>query len=463
MHINEIASLFKSYDVRGKFPIINKQVAFWIGVSLIEDILISEKLPTEVILLRDCRLSSPELYTEIANGIKHVGGTVRYLGEGSTDMLYAACQLTNLPGLIITASHNPSSDNGVKIVKQSPQMVSGDNGLMKIRDKVAEEITNLSPIPSVDSQKTVDEILLSEVYQKLGKLIQQFNPTTKQLKIVVDGSNGMGGLLMEQLKSRFSSNIQWIPLYWERNGHFPHHNPDPSNYENLVDLQTEVLKNNADFGVCFDGDADRAFFVDNLGEVVHADFAAALMINQLYKTNSGPIVSPITSSKIIQDTATKNNTEHFVTKQGHTYIKQTMQEKNGLFGAEYSGHFYFRDFGYMDSGILALSLMVEIVASESKPLSEIIQPIKEQYFPSQSINLSIPKNTEFQEIIKLLEVAYKDAEFSFIDGVTIRYPNWQATIRFSNTEAKLRLIVETRVENETQKRIAEISNLIINN
>lgn len=463
MNLEEIYKLFKAYDVRGAYPIINGKIAFGVGYNLIKKVLEVDGLPLEVVVLHDCRLSSPELYKGFIQGVIAGGGNVKALGQGSTDMMYFASQLYNTCGAMITASHNPKDDNGLKLVKKVPQMIGIDTGLAAIRDGVINLFTNNMELVESGMQVSIDEYMdveeekkFAEVYsQKLSSYITE----GKQMKIVVDAGNGMGGHIMEHFISKKIESVEFVELYWDRDGNFPNHPANPADSKNMVELQEKVLEEGADLGMAFDGDGDRAFIVDEKGGLVNPDMIFGLLAKKLYpQVDNKTTVAAFSSSSLVPDVMKSLDGDVVYTKQGHTYIKRAMLESQALIGSEISGHYYFKDFGYMDSGILVLLYLISLLQNESVPLSELLSEWRSYYHNSEEINMKI--ESDFEIILSNLKEAYQGAEYNEQDGLHMQLDSWRFGLRKSNTEPVMRLRVETMGEDLVDQKVEGLLKII---
>jgi phosphomannomutase len=466
--MTQYSQLFKAYDIRGTHPQINEKVYYFSGFSLVEQIMKVENLPLTVIVARDCRLTSPMFYNALIQGIKDAGAEVIPIGYCTTDTLYAAALLFDCTACMVTASHNPKDDNGLKIVKKVPQMLGLEGGLDKVRDTVLSLIDE-QELPIIQ-ETVVNEIARKQVIDFLIEKIMLIGDTQevnnvlasrgRRLKIGVDCGNGMGGFIMEYLQ-RLYTGIDFIPLYWELDGNFPHHPADPQNVDNLVDLKKVVLEQGCDFGIAFDGDGDRAFFVDEHGEPLPGDFLVALFAETLlkdYKKGKYPefnnaVVYCQPGSRLAIDVITENDGVAIPSKQGHTFIKAQVAKYKAIYGGEFSGHHYFGQFGSMDSGVLAVALMLKIYTNRNVPFSKLFERYASEYHISNLMNLKIPEGVDFAQIKGKLEAQFIDAGISEMDGVSVFYPDWKFNMRPSNTEPLVRFILETTGTNRVQEKI----------
>ena len=475
-HTIDYSKFFKAYDVRGTVPELTAEVFYWTGYAIITEVLIPENLPLTVNLMRDCRYSSLEFYTAMYWGIKDAGGNPQALGLGSSDMMYASCQLTKTTGVVITASHNPKDDNGCKILKTGSTMLGIDEGLAKVRDfvltKIEQQKFDLSDRSQILENLSLREEVVSSFCYKIKEMgaistvDAILKSQNKTLKIAVDSGNGMGGLVMNYV-SKMYTNIKFIPLFWELDGNYPNHPADPQDVNNLRALQ-QAVRDGADFGFAFDGDADRVFFVDENAEIINGDFLVAFLAKSLlqsYHKSPNPKFNPAIvylqpGSRCVMETIAQNDGIAVPSKQGHTFIKAQMQKNKAIYGGEFSGHHYFADFGYLDSGILASVLMIKILVDENKPVSELFAKLKKSYFISNLMNLTIPDGQTFEDVKSKLVAYYNDADISYLDGISIFYPEWKMSMRASNTEPKIRFILESRITDQTQFRVDEVRKIV---
>lgn len=476
----DYSKLFKAYDIRGTFPLINSAIYYWSGYALVETILKPENLPLIVNVMRDCRYTSPEFYQALCAGIKAAGGEPVLLGLGATDMLYAACQLWNNPGAMVTASHNPKDDNGLKIVKKAPQMLGLSTGLDKIRDFVLAKIEENGDEVVFESNLQEQDGLRNELlnyYQSKIESITDAAESNRKLgsrsakfKVVVDTANGMGGLIMPVMQQIYP-NVEFVPLYWELDGTFPNHPADPMVADNMKDLQSAVLSHKADLGIAFDGDGDRVFFVDEKGENLNGEYLVALVAKYmveaaLNKPELGfnpAVVYVVSYSRCLADTVLQAGGAAVVSKQGHTYIKSEMAKYNAIYGGEASGHHYFGEFGYMDSGAIMMAMMLKMLAENSTQVSSLSDYYKDKYYVSGERNFRVGPEISMDFVKKVVKQNYPDAVFNEMDGITLYYPLWKMTIRGSNTEPLLRINIETKQnspELNPDFKLAEIKQLL---
>ncbi|MGL4758773.1 MAG: hypothetical protein ACRCXZ_05530 [Patescibacteria group bacterium] len=453
--MTDIKKFFKAYDLRGTTPDLDWKVYFLAGQGLVERILKPESLPLEINVWHDTRLTSELFYKAFINGVMSKGCEVIPCGLGSTDMMYALTIKKDISGAIITASHNPKDDNGLKIVKKYPQMLGLTSGLDLVRDYVVANYNSLE-IEERGLDKINNDIkaksdaieFLTKTCNDIGQFLDLEIP--KDFKIVVDSGNGMGSLVFEMLKAQYPK-IKWIPLYCDLDGNFPNHPADPINPENMKDLQALVIKESADLGIAFDGDADRAFFVDENGKLINGENLVAVFAKELiYQVKYNQLdynpaaVYVISYSRALADIVLMDGGAAIASKQGHTYVKSLMKRYNAIYGGEASGHHYFGQFGYMDSGILAVNLFIKTIIQKQQKASELCLHLESKYFTSGEFNLKAPVGKDMQMVVDRVKRKYKDYYISELDGVSVFDSKFKFTIRGSNTEPLFRINVETR-------------------
>jgi len=421
-------SIFKSYDVRGIYPSqLNADVAELIGRAFVDH------LKAEVVAVgRDMRLSSQPLFEAFARGATAQGADVVDLGLTSTDELYFAVgNYGYSAGAMITASHNPKEYNGFKLCRKDAIPLSGDTGVFAIRDMVARGAFSRAPKPG----RIVRRNPLPDFVDHCLSLIDP--SALKPLTVVIDAGNGMAGRIVPAIFERLPVRV--VPLYFDLDGDFPNHPASPIEPENMADLQAAVRERKPDLGAAFDGDADRVFITDERGELVGGDMVTALVAQMLLRKHRGEaILYNLICSRGVPEIIERNGGEPVRTRVGHSHIKAIMRERNALFGGEHSGHFYFRDHYFADSGLIALLVVLELVSRENKPISKLLEPIDRRYRYGE-INSRVD---DIPGKLGELESRYAGAAIDHLDGVTIQYADWWCNVRPSNTEPLLRLNVE---------------------
>jgi phosphomannomutase len=470
--------MFKAYDLRGKIPEITKEVFYHVGYSFVTEVLKKENLPLEVVVGFDTREYSEYFSRYVVKGINDAGGKAHLIGLSSTDFVYAASVEKNLPAIQLTASHNPREYHGVKIVKKAPSMVGINSGLAQIRDYVVSKIEN-GEIMEELAQTPVDENLRNEIKESFIKIIKEVGNTDQinqilskkenKLRVVVDCGNGAGGVFMPWIEAMYPE-IEFIRMYYEPDGTFPNHPADPQNYDNLKDLINTISHHGADFGVAFDGDADRCALVDQNGDVIPGDylvsaFAANLLneynSNQDFQSKYKPVIVSIEpNSRCVFETIGENAGIGAICKQGHTYVKDKMLEFNAIYGGEYSNHHYFGVLKGMDSGALPVALFIKLLVESNQSASKMFEKYSSYYFVSELINITIPENQSFDSWKTILKNHYREGSFSYLDGISVYFNSWKFSMRSSNTEPVVRLILETRVEDLREKRLQELMQVL---
>ncbi len=441
--------IFKSYDIRGLYPAELDEVA----AERIGRAFVTFTDAQVVAVGRDMRLSSPALFDAFARGATHQGADVIDLGLTSTDELYFAVGHFGYPaGAMITASHNPKEYNGFKLCREQAIALSAETGVFAIRDLVETNNFRQSAKQGVVTSRDV----LPDFVEHCLSIIDA--SSIKPLRIVVDCGNGMGGLIVPAVFARLPVEI--VPLYFELDGTFPNHPASPIEPENMVDLQTAVRRHKADLGAAFDGDADRVFITDERGELVGGDMVTALVAKMLLRSHPGAtILYNLICSRGVPELIAREGGHGIRTRVGHSIIKSVMREENAVFGGEHSGHFYFRDHFFADSGLIALLVVLELLSREDKPVSELLRPLDKRY-RSGEINSRVDDTAAK---LAQLQQHFADAqEIDHLDGVTVAYPDWWFNVRPSNTEPLLRLNVEADTPELLERKRAEILALIRN-
>ncbi|MBI4262414.1 phosphomannomutase/phosphoglucomutase [Candidatus Uhrbacteria bacterium] len=441
-------SIFKAYDIRGIYPDeIDEEIAEKIARAMVV-YLGDASMP--LVVGQDCRRSSPTVADAVIRGIRAQGRDVLDIGMVSTDLFYFACATEKLPGIMVTASHNPKEYSGLKMVKEIPWMIGGGQGMEEIESLV---YAGNFPTPSREGLLQKKEFL--SAYQ--DRVLSFVDPTSLQpLTIVMDAGNGMAGPLIETVFKDLP--IKVIPLFFEPDGHFPNRGPNPLLAENRRLLEEAVIAHHADAGFAFDADADRFFIVDDHGESVPADFVTALIGEEFAVRYPGAsIIYDVRESWVIRDRLTALGAHPLVNRVGQTYIKKRMAETNAVFGGELSGHYYFRDFFQVDSALVTALVMVAYLSRQAQKLSEILMPIRAAYHVSGEINSTV---TDVPGIYARLKEKYSTGTVSDLDGRSIDYPDWHFNVRPSNTEPLLRLNLEAKSKELMEQKRDEVLEII---
>jgi phosphomannomutase len=444
--VNVDPAIFKAYDIRGIYPTqLNEPIAYALGRAFVTFLN-----ARTVILGRDMRLSGPSLFAAVSDGIRAQGADVIAIGMVSTDQFYFACSRLGHPGMMVTASHNPKEYNGFKMVKQMPYLLSGDEGIQDLRRLVEEEA-----FPPASRQGTVQALdLLDEFVSWLLTLIDP--AALRPLTVVADAANGTVGPALLKLYRHLP--VRLIPLCFEPDGSLPNHGLDPLQPENRRDLEHRVVQEGADVGFAFDGDGDRFFVIDDRGKFVPGDFVTALLARQvLQKYPGAPIVYDVRSSWAVPDTIRAAGGVPIVERVGHAFIKRRMAEVNAAFAGEVSGHYYFREFNFADSGLIPSLFILDLLSRSGQRFSELLAPFEQRYFVSGEINSRV---ADVQAKLREVEARYCDGQIEHLDGLSVSYPDWHFNLRPSNTEPLLRLNLEARSRELLEAKRDELLALI---
>jgi phosphomannomutase len=437
-------SIIKAYDVRG---LVENQItpdfAFALGGAYAR-FLQEEREPSTIIIGEDMRPSSTNLADAFSDGATSQGMDVIRIGLASTDMLYFAAGKLNMPGAMFTASHYPAAYNGVKLCKSGAVPIGQDSGLRRIKQLILDGLPIANRPVGIESNRD----LLDEYVDFLLSLFPEITDpkaSLRKLKVVIDAGNGMAGHTAPAVMAQL--NVEVIPMYFELDGNFPNHEANPIDAKNLVDLQKRVIKEKADIGLAFDGDADRCFLIDEKGNLVNPSALTALIaVRELKRKPGSTIIYNLISSKAVPEIILENGGKPLRSRVGHSFIKKMMADSNAIFGGEHSGHFYFSDFWRADSGMLAALFALTELASEKKSLSSLLKPYN-RYSASGEINSEV-KDVPAAVAAILAEYGAdgKGFEVDELDGITLTGPKFWFNVRASNTEPLLRLNVEGDTE-----------------
>ncbi len=427
-----LGGLFKSYDIRG---IVGEQIypeiCYQIGKAF-ASLMAEEDASLEKILIgHDMRPSADALVPAFIEGVTSRGIDVVQLGLCSTDMLYFASGFHNCPGAIFTASHNPSQYNGIKLCRAGAGPIGAESGLVDIQEKAMSE--DSGPASSKGNVHSL-EILDDFVNHVLGFVdVKSLQP----LNVVVDTANGMGGLVVPAVFDKLPFRLDL--MFGELDGTFPNHPADPLNSENLVDLQRKVLSSNADIGLAFDGDADRVFLVDEMGQSLSGSDTTALVAKSILDREPGStIIHNLICSRAVPETIKRYGGQALRSRVGHSYIKQLMAETDAAFAGEHSGHYYFRDNYRADSGLIAALLVMQEISDKGISLSSLRKDFG-SYSSTGEINFRVDNPTD---VIERISDTFSDHEHDYLDGLTVNGDKWWFNLRPSNTEPLLRLNLE---------------------
>jgi phosphomannomutase len=445
-----VPEIFKAYDIRGLHgEQLDGDGAEQIGRAFARVLAgLAGKAPSElrIGLGRDMRLTAPELGARYRAGMVAEGAHVLDAGMVGTEMLYFLVGSRELDGgLMCTASHNPKAYTGAKLVRAGAIPLSGDEGIHDIRRAIEAGLGEADGGGGGGSAEDVD--VTAEFHEAALRFIDPAN--VAPLTVVVDGGNGMAGPMVGPLLERLGLDL--VTTYWEPDGHFPDHEPNPLLEENRRFIVDKVRETGADLGIAWDGDADRCFFIDDTGRFVDGDFLTAILAEHLLAKgpDDAAILYDVRASRAVADVVARAGGVAHANRVGHAFFKTRMRDEGAIFGGEVSGHYYFHDFYNADSGTIPALLVLEKLSVEGKRLSELLEPYRSAYFISGEINSEVADGTGR---MAALEEHYADARISHLDGVSIDYDDWHFNVRPSNTEPLLRLCLESLVSREDMER-----------
>ncbi len=436
----------KAYDIRGLHgSAMAEPTALALGGGFARVLAgLRGKRPDElrVGLGRDMRLTAPAMAAALRDGLLAEGVEVLDAGMVATEMLYFLVGSRGLDGgAMVTASHNPKAYTGVKLVREGALALSGEAGIGEIRDLIE---AGLGEAPGGGSS---DDVEIWDEYH--AHALATIDPgAVRPLKVVVDGGNGMAGPMVGPILRDLGLELD--ELYFEPDGEFPDHEPNPLLEKNRRLIETRVRESGADLGIAWDGDADRCFLIDDRGDFCDGDFICALLARAaLAKSPGSTILYDPRSSRAVPDLVAAEGGRAGLSRVGHAFFKRRMREQGAAFGGEVSGHYYFREFWCADSGTIPALLMLELLSREGRPLSELMAEFRSRYFISGEINSTVDDAAaEIEEI----GARFADAEIDRLDGISVDYPDWHFNLRPSNTEPLLRLNLESVVSREDMER-----------
>jgi phosphomannomutase len=438
--------IFKAYDIRGLYgEEMDEGTARDIGRAFVRVLAGLREKPAgelRIGLGRDMRLTAPKMAAELRDGMIFEGATVVDAGMVATEMLYHLVGSRDLDGgAMVTASHNPKAYTGVKLVREGALPLSGDAGIAEVKATIE---GGLGEAPGGGALEEVD---IWDEYR--SHALGFIDPAeVKPMKVVVDGGNGMGGPMIGPILEKLPLELE--EMYFEPNGEFPDHEPNPLLEENRRMIIDRVRSTGADLGIAWDGDADRCFFIDGSGEFCDGDFICALLARSILAKNPGAtILYDPRSSRAVPDTIAAEGGRSDLSRVGHAFFKARMREEDAAFGGEVSGHYYFRDFWNADSGTIPALLMLELLSKEGRTIGELMEAFRAKYFISGEINSEVAdQGAKLDEIRE----RYADGEITELDGVSVDYDDWHFNVRPSNTEPLLRLNLESLVSREDMER-----------
>ncbi|HVR69755.1 MAG TPA: phosphomannomutase/phosphoglucomutase [Vicinamibacteria bacterium] len=443
------ASIFKAYDVRGIYPTeIDGEVARRTGRAFV-DYLGARRIAVG----RDVRRSSPEIASAFIRGARSQGAEVIDIGVVGTDMLYYYVASRGLDGgAIVTASHNPPEYNGIKMTRAGALALSGDAGIKEIREALS--AGRFADDPGDVGPPVREEAISDDYARHCLSFIDA--KTVPPLKAVLDPGNGMGAIGAAAIFPRLPLDL--VKMYFELDGAFPNHPPDPLVEANRRDIVARVAAEKADIGLAWDGDADRCFFIDDTAQFVPGDFVTALLGRSFCRKEPGAkIVYDVRASWAVRDLVSEAGGRALMHRVGHAFIKKRMRDENAVFGGEVSGHFYFRENWFADNGMIPGLLVLEMLGREKKRFSELLAPVRAKYHISGEINSKVP---DVEAAMHRLEERYRDGRAYKLDGLSVEYDTWHFNVRPSNTEPLLRLNLEALSKDEMERRRDEVRSLI---
>jgi len=438
--------VFKAYDVRGIYPgELDEAGAEAIGRAYVEHFE-----PKRIAVGRDMRLSSPAMQQAVMRGAAIAGAEVLDLGLVGTEMVYFAVGSLELEGgIMVTASHNPKQYTGMKLVRRGALPVGGESGLLDVRETAMSGVRH----PTRPEGTVVEHDIWPAYVDRVLSFVDvdSINP----LKVVIDAANGMAGTMLPPVLERLP--VEATRCYFEPDGSFPNHEPNPLLPENREFIVRKTLEDEADLGIAFDGDADRCFFVDDSGEFVPGDFVTALFAESLLaREPDAKIIYDVRASRAVPDTIERVGGVPLVNRVGHAFIKARMRKEDAAFAGEVSGHYYFRDFSQADSGVVPFLLMLELISKRGR-LSELLAPLRSRYFITGELNTPVP-----DVALKLQELKerYADGRISHLDGISVDFDDWHFNVRPSNTEPLLRLNLEATSQQLMEQKRDEVLEVI---
>ncbi len=433
-------AIFRSYDIRGVYPEdLNDETVFRLGQNFVE-----KTGAKHVIIGRDARLSSPDLFSSLSKGIVSRGADVYNIGQVPTEALYFSVAFYQYEGgIMITASHNPKEYNGFKMVKREEDRIE------IIRGK---DMAEISKLPSVEKVGEIKELniwddFISHVFSFVD--VSKISP----LRVVIDASNGMAGKALPRILERLP--IETINLNFNLDGNFPSHSPNPLEEESKKEISEVIKKQKADLGFIFDGDGDRIFLLDEKGNFKRGDMTLLLLAKHFLKESPGRgIAYNAMSSRAVPDKIKEMKGNPIRTKMGFINVRKGLMEKEGIVGGETSGHYCFKKNFYCDSGLIAFLVLLQVISQSDKKASELVS---ESYYRLTDLNFKVKDR---EAVLEELKNNYSDGKQDFLDGITVEYEDWWFIARPSNTEPLLRVAIEADSENLLERKRKEIEKII---
>lgn len=446
--------IFKAYDIRGIYGTeVTEELAYSLGRAFAEFMKKDQgKENLTLVVCQDMRISSEPIKKELLRGLTEQGIDIVDIGLASTPTFYFGVAKYGYDGGIqVTASHNPGKYNGFKMVRPSAGPISGESGIMDIRDMVEKnEFPNIEKTGTVTTRTGVIE-------EEVAYALSQVDVSTIQpLKVVIDNANGMGSLVMEELFKHLPCEVD--EMYYELDGNFPNHDANPLIDENNKDIQARVVEIGADIGIALDGDSDRVFFIDNTGVTVEPAIVRG-MLAQVYlkKSPGGAVGYDVRPGKITEDMILEAGGRPFLTRVGHSLIKEKSKEENAIFSGESSGHFFIQaDFGFFEMPAIIILQVLKEFSESGKTVREYIEPLM-KYAHSGEINFEVQDK---QAVFDRLREAYGDHLTQEFDGMSFDLGDWWFNVRPSNTENVVRLNLEAKEEGVMKEKVEEVSAVI---
>ena len=447
-----MAGIFKAYDVRGTYPDqIDEEIVRRIGLAFHRVLSDDDQPPgSEVIVSRDMRSHSEPLTEALIDGLRSSDLDVCYIGLATTPMYYFAIgSLQAAGGVQVTASHIPARSHGLKCSLRGARPVSGDHGI-----PLLETLATGGDLPVADQRGALRETGIFDDYGRHVLSFLERQPDARRLKVAIDAANGMGSIYLPLLERM---DIDIVPLYFELDGTFPNHEANPLKLENLRDIGELVRSSGADFGICFDGDADRAAFLDEKGQPIGSDIMTALIAGELLAHHPRRhVLYDLRSSRAVAEYIAECGGIPVRERVGHSFMKATLRDKDGIFGGELAGHYYFRDNCFADSALLAVVEVLNLIHNKKQTLGEIAAPLL-RYAKSPEINFEVEdKQGRMDEIGQ----RYADGDIDYLDGITVQYDDWWFNVRPSNTEPYLRLVLEAKDDEELARKQDELFQIL---
>ncbi len=445
-------NIFKAYDIRGKYPTeINEEISMRLGNAAAR--FFSQKLRKKrltLLVCRDVRNSSPSLAKSLMRGILTHGSKVVDAGVGTTPYFYFLMHRLNPDGgIMVTASHNPPEYNGFKIRSRGGKPVSVDTGLKKIRAFLLDKKIVRSPMPEVISYENCTDEYMRFIAQGVS---------VRPIRAVIDAGGGSAAYFLPRLLNNFP-DLNYKPLFFESDGSFKKHPPNPLLPEAQRFVKEELKQGQFRFGAIFDGDGDRVLFFDERGNFVRSEFIMGLFAEEeLKKHYGGWLVMPVNTSRGVREYLGEKGAKIQLSRVGYTFVGPLMKKRRAEYGAEISGHFYFKKFGYDESALYAFLLLASLLSKTHRRLSDLAKPF-ERYISSGEINFAVKNKKRAMSGIKKY---YRDGRRTFLDGITVEYPDWWFNLRPSNTEPLVRLVVEAKSQKLYDEKLKEIEGLVKN-